>query len=76
MAFAGSLFILAKAALLLDNERQWMVAAMALMLSQLLIIFNWCDARFGTVANVIFAVHRCGGPGLPGALHRSCRPCC
>ena len=52
-ALAGALFIVSAALLLLGHGKWWMVAALALVLSQLLIIFSWHDARFGTAANVI-----------------------
>lgn len=55
-ALAGMLFILSGVLLGLGNERWWMVAGVALVFSQVLIFFNWHDARFGTVANVILAI--------------------
>lgn len=55
-AIAGTLFIVSGVLLGLGNERWWMVAGIALVFSQLLIFFNWQDARLGTVANVILAL--------------------
>ena len=55
-AVAGTLFIVSGVLLGLGNERWWMVAGIALVFSQLLIFFNWQDARIGTVANVILAL--------------------
>ena len=55
-ALAGTLFIVSGVLLGMDYERWWMVAGIALAFSQILIFFNWHDARFGTVANVILAV--------------------
>ncbi len=47
------LFLVACAVLVSGNDRWWMPAAIALILSQPLIILNWHDARFGTIANLI-----------------------
>jgi hypothetical protein len=38
---------------LLRKEWWWMIGLVAIVLSQLLIIIDWHDAKFGTVANVI-----------------------
>lgn len=46
-------FLWAGVAFLLKKEGWWMVAAIAVLLSQLLIILYWPDARAGTVANII-----------------------
>lgn len=55
-ALAGTFFILSGLLLLLNNEYWWGVAGIAILISQILIVFNWHDARFGTVANVILAI--------------------
>ncbi|MFH1159617.1 MAG: hypothetical protein V1733_01545 [bacterium] len=47
------LFLLAAALYLLKPGFWWIPGAMAVMLSQILIILSWKDARFGTIANVI-----------------------
>lgn len=47
------LFLIAAWLLVLGGDRWWMSAAIALVISQVLIGWNWHDARFGTVANVV-----------------------
>lgn len=37
----------------LQNEYWWLIALLGAILSQLLIIFYWQDAKFGTIANAI-----------------------
>lgn len=39
--------------LLVHDRRWWMIAAVAVMVSQFLLIRQWHDARFGTIANVL-----------------------
>lgn len=41
---------------LLKNDWWWMIAVPALVLSQMLIIMYWKDAKFATIANVIILV--------------------
>ncbi|MEO8069614.1 MAG: DUF6544 family protein [Flavobacteriales bacterium] len=55
-ALAGSLFIMAGVLLSVNNGSWWMVAGIATLISQILIILNWHDARFGTVANIILLI--------------------
>lgn len=55
-ALAGTFFVLSGLLLLLNNEYWWGVGGIAILISQVLIVFNWHDARFGTVANVILAI--------------------
>ncbi|MEO5585509.1 MAG: hypothetical protein ABIQ75_08650 [Flavobacteriales bacterium] len=55
-ALAGLLFIVSGVLLGVGQERWYIAAAIALVFSQVLIFFNWHDARFGTVANVILAI--------------------
>jgi hypothetical protein len=38
---------------LLQNEYWWLIALVGIFLSQLLIMFYWQDAKFGTLANII-----------------------
>ncbi len=47
------LFITAVVIFLLNKDWWWMIAVPALVLSQVLIILYWQDAKFGTIANVI-----------------------
>ncbi len=47
------LFILAAVLCLLKNDIWWIVAAFAVISSQLLISQNWSDARAGTIPNII-----------------------
>jgi hypothetical protein len=42
--------------LLLAEQRWWMPAITGVLLSQVLIVSAWHDAKFGTLANVIVAV--------------------
>jgi len=50
------LFITAAAIFLLKYDWWWMIAVPALVLSQVLIIMYWQDAKFGTIVNVIILV--------------------
>ena len=50
------LFIAAAATYLIDIHHWWVMPALTVMLSQYLIITNWQDARFGTIANVIIII--------------------
>lgn len=50
---AGFLFILAVSLYILKKDSWVYVALAALILSQILIINNWQEARYGTIANVI-----------------------
>lgn len=56
--WAATALALTAAALLraLDRDAWWLVAAPALVLSQLLIVLQWHDAWAGTIANVLLAV--------------------
>jgi hypothetical protein len=53
---ATVLFIGAAIGFLLDKEWWWMIAACAIVLSQVLIVMSWQDAKFGTIANVIVLI--------------------
>ena len=50
---AGLLFIVTVVVFLFKKDWWWMTAVPALMLSQLLIIWYWQAAKFGTIANII-----------------------
>lgn len=50
---AAALFLVATALFLAKKDSWWKVAAVAVVVSQFLIINNWQDAKFGTIANVI-----------------------
>jgi len=39
--------------LLPNNDSWWIIAAIAILLSQLLVIRSWADAKYGSIANVI-----------------------
>jgi hypothetical protein len=53
---AALAFLSAAAFLFVLPERWWIVAAIAVLVSQVAIIGSWTDARFGTLANVIVAI--------------------
>jgi hypothetical protein len=50
---AAVLFVAAAVAVILNRQWWWMISIPALLLSQVLVIMYWHDAKFGTVANVI-----------------------
>ena len=50
------LFVTTAVLLLLKNDAWWMVGLAAALVSQILIILAWQDAKFGTVANGIMLV--------------------
>lgn len=47
------LFITASILLVMRKELWFLVASMGLIASQLLIILNWADAKWGSVVNII-----------------------
>jgi hypothetical protein len=53
---AAVMFVATVVAFFLKFNYWWLIAAMAIMLSQMLIIFYWKEAKFGTIANVIVLV--------------------
>jgi hypothetical protein len=53
---ATILFLLLVPLFLLQKDGWWVLAIAAVILSQLLIIFSWRDAKFGTIANLIVLV--------------------
>ncbi len=50
------LFLVSFCFLLLNNHSWWIVAVAAVLLSQILIIQSWTDAKFGSIANVIILI--------------------
>ena len=55
-AIAAVLFVFAFGLLLLASDRWWIPAGIAVVLSQVLIVLHWHDARFGTLANILLLV--------------------
>ena len=53
---AAVLFLGATALFLSKKEIWWIVAAVAVLVSQFLIINNWQDAKVGTIANILILV--------------------
>jgi hypothetical protein len=53
---ATGLYCAAGILFLLRSDSWWMAGVPALVLSQILIILSWSDAKFGTVANIIVLV--------------------
>lgn len=52
-AACALLFGAAAALIAIHSRSWWLLAAPALLLSQLLVVLSWSDAKFGTVANVL-----------------------
>ncbi len=50
------LFIITAVMYFLEKNSWWIVAAPAVIISQILIIFSWSDAKFGTIANLILLI--------------------
>lgn len=55
-AIAALLFAIAFVLLQLASDRWWIPAGIAVVLSQVLIVSHWRDARFGTLANILLLV--------------------
>ena len=55
-ALAAVLFLIATWTILGRSDRWWIPALAGVLLSQVLIVLHWKDARFGTVANVLLLV--------------------
>ncbi len=53
---AGALFVASGVSLLVAPRVWWMIAGVAILLSQGAIVASWTDARFGTVLNVVALV--------------------
>ena len=51
--FTAVLFIAAAVIFLTNKDTWWMTASVAAIISQVLIISSWQDAKFGTIANCI-----------------------
>ncbi len=47
------LFVAADLIYLFRKEQWWMIALPAVILSQVVILYSWKDAKFGTIANLI-----------------------
>jgi len=54
--FGCLLMLVSGAALLLKLNWWWAVALLGVIISQVLIIMSWQDAKFGTVANAIILI--------------------
>jgi len=50
---ATIMFIIALVMYLMHNQNWWITAAIAVVISQILIFQSWSDAKFGTAANII-----------------------
>lgn len=53
---AGLLFGVSMVFFLLKNERWWLIGSIAIVISQLIIILFWQDAKYGTIANIIILI--------------------
>ena len=51
--FSTLLFLAVAVLLLLKKEEWWMLAIVAIIASQILIVFSWQDAKYGTIPNII-----------------------
>ncbi len=62
------LFIIVTILLFMKNSSWWMLAIPAVILSQIVIIMSWQDAKFGTIANIIilFAIITVFTKNFPG----------
>lgn len=60
---AGILFFITAVMKVSGSTLWWLPAIMAVLLSQLLIVFAWQDAKFGTIANVIILLIAIPGMG-------------
>ena len=57
------LFVLAGILFAFKNSYWWLFGFIAVVISQLLIIYFWQDAKFGTIANVIILIATVSGFG-------------
>ncbi|HVO73820.1 MAG TPA: DUF6544 family protein [Ignavibacteriaceae bacterium] len=71
--FAAFLFIISAVFYLIEEDYWWMLAAPAVILSQILIILAWNDAKFGTVINIILLIPLiiAAAERLPGSFKNS-----
>lgn len=53
---ATLLFMISVILLFLGNEWWWKVATIGIILSQILIVLSWQDAKFGTIANIVILI--------------------
>ena len=67
---AFSFFVIAAILFALENSNWWLFGIIALVTSQILIIFSWQDAKFGTIANVIILIAVIIGYGTSGYYHK------
>jgi hypothetical protein len=58
---AGVLCWVAAAALFLAPRRWWVVGGAAVLVSQLVIVTSWADAKVGTIANAVLLIAVCYG---------------
>jgi hypothetical protein len=63
-AFAAVLFLIACVLLIVRSDLWWIPAAIAVVLSQVLIVSHWHEARFGTIANALLLVALIAGAGI------------
>ncbi|MCU0319230.1 MAG: hypothetical protein MUE88_04045 [Flavobacteriales bacterium] len=63
-AIAAVLLLIACALLIGGSDRWWMPAAIGVVLSQVLIVMHWQEARFGTIANALLLVAVIAGAGV------------
>lgn len=52
----GLLFLITAALLLLKKDYWWALAALAIIISQIVILMSWRDAKFGTIANTLILI--------------------
>lgn len=50
------LFLITVLLFLTQNDVWWVVGLVAVIISQVLIILSWSDAKAGTIANIIIAI--------------------
>lgn len=53
---AAVLFLTTAVLYFVRNDAWWIIGGVAVIISQILIVLSWSDARYGTIANVILAV--------------------
>jgi hypothetical protein len=61
---AGLLFLAATALVIMKIDWWWIIAMSAIVISQLLIVMHWQDAKFGTIANIILFLVVVAGFGM------------
>jgi len=53
---AAILFVSTSISLLIDVDQWWILALISVLFSQLLIVFHWKDAGFGTITNLLIFI--------------------